>query len=208
MRGKESKAFGIRFNHRITPAYAGKSKNHGNRRSGSKDHPRLCGEKQRLISTCGRYKGSPPPMRGKVTVSSSSRVMMGITPAYAGKRDMLKLLREKRGDHPRLCGEKAVAGVAAAFVAGSPPPMRGKEPKTKKLVARFGITPAYAGKSLAGLHDTPHVRDHPRLCGEKKMHLHAIKKPLGSPPPMRGKGHGISFSVCIGRITPAYAGKS
>ena len=24
-------------------------------------------------------------MRGKVTVSSSSRVMMGITPAYAGK---------------------------------------------------------------------------------------------------------------------------
>ena len=45
--------------------------------------------------------------------------------------------------------------------------MRGKELKSPKLRTKTGITPAYAGKSLAGLYDTPYVWDHPRLCGEK-----------------------------------------
>ena len=47
-------------------------------------------------------------MRGKVTVSSSSRVMIGITPAYAGKSDSAGGMYPQRRDHPRLCGEKVV----------------------------------------------------------------------------------------------------
>ncbi len=45
-------------------------------------------------------------MRGKVTVSSSSRVMIGITPAYAGKSLKYEYGERELGDHPRLCGEK------------------------------------------------------------------------------------------------------
>ena len=50
----------------ITPAYAGKSV-----------FSWVCENK---------WKGSPPPMRGKVKVLLVEFVVRGITPAYAGKR--------------------------------------------------------------------------------------------------------------------------
>ena len=68
--------------------------------------------------------------------------------------------------------------------------MRGKELKSPKLRTKTGITPAYAGKSLAGLYDTPYVWDHPRLCGEKAKIVDQDFRIQGSPPPMRGKGAG------------------
>ena len=50
--------------------------------------------------------------------------------------------------------------------------------------------------------------DHPRLCGEKRRSMFQPPSPLGSPPPMRGKGSGVKYSASAARITPAYAGKS
>ena len=67
MRGKEYTHATMHLSLRITPAYAGKSRSNNGKNSAEKDHPRLCGEKisrNRLVSS-GR--GSPPPMRGKVT---------------------------------------------------------------------------------------------------------------------------------------------
>ena len=50
-------------------------------------------------------------------------------------------------DHPRLCGEK---GESMHYIR-----------------AVYGITPAYAGKSVS-YEKLPSVnKDHPRLCGEK-----------------------------------------
>ena len=69
------------------------------------------------------------------------------------------------------------------------------------------ITPAYAGKSVFEQHDVISDKDHPRLCGEKYQEGTVITAYIGSPPPMRGKGHGLSFSPRFFRITPAYAGK-
>ena len=70
---------------RITPAYAGKSGGANPRNHVSKDHPRLCGEKQiqnfQIISS----QGSPPPMRGKDFFVVQPCTAHGITPAYAGK---------------------------------------------------------------------------------------------------------------------------
>ena len=51
-------------------------------------------------------------------------------------------------DHPRLCGEKDGAYIISDFLRGSPPPMRGKVHTVAKVVFVYGITPAYAGKSL------------------------------------------------------------
>ena len=49
----------------ITPAYAGKSDSEGGMYPQRRDHPRLCGEKDR-VKHCGTMlMGSPPPMRGK-----------------------------------------------------------------------------------------------------------------------------------------------
>ena len=72
-------------------------------------------------------------------------------------------------DHPRVCGEKAVCHADAAAGVGSPPRMRGKVLAKMAKVDGAGITPAYAGKS-ALVFDTAIIRkDHPRVCGEKKL---------------------------------------
>ena len=50
--------------------------------------------------------------------------------------------------------------------------------------------------------------DHPRLCGEKTETTLSAQTALGSPPPMRGKGHLQLMNPQPAGITPAYAGKS
>ena len=50
----------------ITPAYAGKSPNPSLILVVIGDHPRLCGEKCFTLPIAEFYRGSPPPMRGKV----------------------------------------------------------------------------------------------------------------------------------------------
>ena len=74
---------------RITPAYAGKSLHVDDLFQRNRDHPRLCGEKIFYFSICGGGTGSPPPMRGKVWLIIIVQSITRITPAYAGKSDLL-----------------------------------------------------------------------------------------------------------------------
>ena len=106
-------------------------------------------------------------MRGKVIQKAGTEVKYGITPAYAGKSQIVILVIQFQWDHPRLCGEKLYYRLLSTSGAGSPPPMRGKGQGVLHFISPFRITPAYAGKS--GLHDVLPVpaEDHPRLCGEK-----------------------------------------
>ena len=112
-------------------------------------------------------RGSPPPMRGKVSFAKSSIDFKGITPAYAGKSIWCGYFMQRVRDHPRLCGEKFTPSSSIFAAAGSPPPMRGKERLTGILQCLFRITPAYAGKSYFKRRCETLCRDHPRLCGEK-----------------------------------------
>ena len=168
MRGKEHRIDGTWDLLRITPAYAGKSKKLNFMIVQKKDHPRLCGEKP--INRFFRFQrlGSPPPMRGKETARCTPFIFSGITPAYAGKR-------------PRSVTTSPVS-------TGSPPPMRGKVSQHRKYNSNVRITPAYAGKSEKTPNREASGRDHPRLCGEKRMDEIKLKPCPGSPPPMRGKG--------------------
>ena len=86
--------------------------------------------------------------------------------------------------------------------------MRGKV-SSRYVTATFArITPAYAGKRyMVDLGDS-RFQDHPRLCGEKLHGKQIAVYGMGSPPPMRGKGSCIPRVQAVGRITPAYAGKS
>ena len=47
-------------------------------------------------------------MRGKALYPTVSKIKLGITPAYAGKRENGVDQKCKCGDHPRLCGEKSL----------------------------------------------------------------------------------------------------
>ena len=86
--------------------------------------------------------------------------------------------------------------------------MRGKVLYSNWTAEGYGITPAYAGKSISTYGDATAVRDHPRLCGEKILCLSAPHLCMGSPPPMRGKVLVGCLAVANCGITPAYAGKS
>ena len=90
----------------------------------------------------------------------------------------------------------------------TPPHMRGKVVSVDGQVVFRGITPAYAGKSKSTTERRCCHEDHPRVCGEKFLHLFAGTLRLGSPPHMRGKACGRGTDVLPKRITPAYAGKS
>ena len=146
-------------------------------------------------------------MRGKAFCDRHSVDQVGITPAYAGKSQKTALQKLPRQDHPRLCGEKGNNEVCGWVTGGSPPPMRGKDDITSFYNSAYGITPAYAGKSLNSLHAASFFWDHPRLCGEKTEAALRTLEAKGSPPPMRGKAFRWIHVVPCQGITPAYAGK-
>ena len=175
----------------ITPAYAGKSARILKRRTEKRDHPRVCGEKLKFGTNVTKNPGSPPRVRGKGIVHVFVPEKLGITPAYAGKREM-----------PSSLMQMDVGPL------GSPPRMRGKGELPKDTKDYFGITPAYAGKRQRRATACTWLRDHPRVCGEKDAICKSCPARQGSPSRMRGKaGWPLCGLPCIG-ITPAYAGKS
>ena len=208
MRGKVKTGSGTIGKAGITPAYAGKRDAPGIQGSDHGDHPRVCGEKHGPRTPGARATGSPPRMRGKASMRLCCFLQRRITPAYAGKSPARKHRPAVVGDHPRVCGEKVVRGVVVLYNEGSPPRMRGKAVEEQPRENEPGITPAYAGKSLRTLTLCSFRRDHPRVCGEKKLWKTPRAQRVGSPPRMRGKGCASSRATSKSRITPAYAGKS
>ena len=133
----------------ITPAYAGKRLNNLRQQLTTRDHPRVCGEKDlsgiefeadlgsppRMRGKASRVSaspfhaillGSPPRMRGKVSLCRVQGGIFGITPACAGKSLTGLGIIDDVGDHPRVCGEKLTYTDDDAEFEGSPPRMRGK----------------------------------------------------------------------------------
>ena len=111
----------------VSPAYAGKSRECARGLTRARNHPRVCGEKCHSRLSAASAEGSPPRMRGKVTLQDVPCDSVGIT--------------------PRVCGEKAEQIKKSSADTGSPPHVRGKETRQAGLLRAPGITPAYAGKS-------------------------------------------------------------
>ena len=90
----------------ITPACAGKRSKSNSERLMIRDHPRVCGEKEKLWQRNTQVRGSPPRVRGKDAQAKELKEHGRITPACAGK-SITHACRDRRGwDHPRVCGEK------------------------------------------------------------------------------------------------------
>ena len=89
----------------ITPAGAGKTLIDEIQTEFNRDHPRRCGENLAAIAEVLGCRGSPPQVRGKLSVSVYFALPMRITPAGAGKTYICKLIGRAGKDHPRRCGE-------------------------------------------------------------------------------------------------------
>ena len=171
------------------------------------DHPRVCGEKMSNLAPRSFIMGSPPRMRGKAAGTVARTLVLGITPAYAGKRVRNRPRNRNSRDHPRVCVEKSFCACSALHLEGSPPRMRGKAAAGILCPVCGGITPAYAGKRNTHNKRIGGHQDHPRVCGEKAAFDFQLRHGVGSPPRMRGKAQKTEKSAGRCRITPAYAGK-
>ena len=87
-RGRGKGGIGIykTFTHGITPAWAGKSIPVNDLFPSYEDHPRVGGEKARVVMMVRETMGSPPRGRGKEIEANRDAIAHRITPAWAGKR--------------------------------------------------------------------------------------------------------------------------
>ena len=151
----------------ITPAWAGKSSTLTKSFPAIQDHPRVGGEKGSRYREQVRALGSPPRGRGKALLAECRHGVVGITPAWAGKRPQTAHRVKPQQDHPRVGGEKPYFAGVRAGPAGSPPRGRGKVRTRKCAASQHGITPAWAGKRAGQCWGLCSARDHPRVGGEK-----------------------------------------
>ena len=127
VRGKADLALSMSAVQRITPACAGKRQALAKALSRSRDHPRMCGEKESARPARPAAWGSPPHVRGKGFFYFAHKVLERITPACAGKSPWALRRPGGRRDHPRMCGEKPDCKAKRNPKKGSPPHVRGKD---------------------------------------------------------------------------------
>ena len=166
MRGKLAEPHWPFWSAYITPAHAGKTLRSSFPDRMSTDHPRTCGENFLMVISPIWLIGSPPHMRGKQPISCLAHAWHRITPAHAGKTELLKSQPIADADHPRTCGENTVRGKSLYFPCGSPPHMRGKPTISQMESGKQRITPAHAGKTQCVPCQIMSTPDHPRTCGE------------------------------------------
>ena len=107
-----------------------------------------------------------------------------------------------------MCGEKRGGKKMGIVDMGSPPRVRGEETAVVFAQPGTGITPACAGRSRRGTLSYFPERDHPRVCGEKRLRFPHSRACRGSPPRVRGEACVCRKSTGQERITPACAGRS
>ena len=147
MRGKHCYHTADNGNQRITPAGAGKTIYPFTTCINFRDHPRGCGENRQRKTFRSCPAGSPPRMRGKLTIHVRYLQTVGITPADAGKTAKKRVRRRYTRDHPRGCGENCISRSIGTVQVGSPPRMRGKLLHRSQSPNVLRITPADAGKT-------------------------------------------------------------
>ena len=168
----------------------------------------MCGEQHAEGHGPGAGVGSPPRVRGTVSVFPFSRPAARITPACAGNSQSITATLTAAGDHPRVCGEQNLPQSAANCGKGSPPRVRGTEKFWAHMPRWMRITPACAGNRRLDMQCIFVMEDHPRVCGEQADNNVCMAANAGSPPRVRGTVFPCSILHTWYRITPACAGNS
>ena len=192
----------------IIPAYAGSTQKAAHRRRSQRDHPRVCGEHDKVPVDGLIVAGSSPRMRGALGVTSYYIEEERIIPAYAGSTFRQTWSQHDGADHPRVCGEHAIRKRRNRPGAGSSPRMRGARIHCGCEGQYIGIIPAYAGSTAQGPVLGEAQADHPRVCGEHWALPNAVSRDRGSSPRMRGAPRAAIATTTVIRIIPAYAGST
>ena len=126
-------------------------------------------------------------MREKLRNIYIFRLVIGITPACAGKTTSFFLKFAGFWDHPRVCGKNKPTKFTEPQAAGSPPRVREKPALSASSALPARITPACAGKTEYDEVLKEITRDHPRVCGKNSLMRSKKGIERGSPPRVREK---------------------
>ena len=173
-----------------------------------KAHPRACGENSEINLCPSTAVGSPPRLRGKLSVSPRLGFGRRLTPAPAGKTHYKPDPKPDAQAHPRACGENCCEGHSCFSSPGSPPRLRGKRTLFSMASSRSRLTPAPAGKTRDISFCFYCLGAHPRACGENLPVCRPDIFHRGSPPRLRGKPLSDTARTSSSGLTPAPAGKT
>ena len=152
--------------------------------------------------------GTPPRARGRPCFSLCYWVLLGNTPACAGKTQGWPTDVSTLREHPRVRGEDEPHRWMRSDATGTPPRARGRRKPVLLLTPLAGNTPACAGKTKCSTLETSHEREHPRVRGEDVPLNAADGLTLGTPPRARGRLSLFVFPDGEFGNTPACAGKT
>ena len=166
VRGTPSHQPPPRRNSGIIPACAGNTATVDKTVTGTRDHPRVCGEHHSSGVSASSREGSSPRVRGTHSYDSCPYHRSGIIPACAGNTCLRRRLSANYRDHPRVCGEHLRSAWHIAVAKGSSPRVRGTLGVRGSGCRGRGIIPACAGNTCLRPTHRSNLRDHPRVCGE------------------------------------------
>ena len=150
----------------IIPACAGNTRVRRWPTTRRRDHPRVCGEHEALLTPQFADQGSSPRVRGTPGSPAPRCPGAGIIPACAGNTPTPVRNPVRTGDHPRVCGEHEAAQYRVRIIEGSSPRVRGTRDAVVGAEVDRGIIPACAGNTSVSLRRRAQSWDHPRVCGE------------------------------------------
>ena len=199
-----------RFVHleRIIPARAGNANSKRSTSSPGPDHPRACGERDRMFVPGTASDGSSPRVRGTRARRARRDLACRIIPARAGNAGVVTRWTCASPDHPRACGERIPREQRHASLIGSSPRVRGTRTRTTSPSDVLRIIPARAGNASGSTGAASRPPDHPRACGERLDRDREVTERFGSSPRVRGTPWPRLRSPAWPRIIPARAGNA
>ena len=192
----------------IIPARAGSTGRSGHPLPWRRDHPRSCGEHDRIREKYGSRTGSSPLVRGARRQTCRGSSDGRIIPARAGSTAWNAQVCPAVRDHPRSCGEHCELGEGYCLIKGSSPLVRGALSANLSSLWPSRIIPARAGSTGSCRVTKYRTQDHPRSCGEHISFSVWISGTAGSSPLVRGAPVGRKAELGEAGIIPARAGST
>ena len=145
----------------------------------------MCGKDSASTNIAYKATGSPPHVRERLLDEFYRDILEWITPACAGKTNVVELPSSLFKDHPRMCGKDSCCNGPGIPLSGSPPHVRERPGVPALHSCRSRITPACAGKTSSTSSTGLPSGDHPRMCGKDMIFGARAIFSRGSPPHVR-----------------------
>ena len=205
VRSRQSGSVATRSPGGITSACAEQTLSVRRRRSGVRDHLRVCGADKPARPSNKIVQGSPPRVRSRLAQCAGHADRRGITSACAEQTTGFVGRVVPDEDHLRVCGADSQPASTSYETAGSPPRVRSRLGDDLHALVQGGITSACAEQTMVSHANHGSARDHLRVCGADASRTNPASSRSGSPPRVRSRRAAYLVADDAAGITSACA---